>query len=58
VIGHRPDLLDLFPKAPPIYHSKSDNISNNQIGQFRSAGTVVGELRQLSECEAIEIGLL
>ena len=26
VIGHRPDLLKLFPKSPPIYHSKSDNI--------------------------------
>jgi hypothetical protein len=56
-IDHREDLLDLFPKAPEIYHSKSDNPSNGRIGPYGSAEAATGELRELTEAEANQIGL-
>jgi hypothetical protein len=57
-IDHREDLLDLFPKSPEIYHSKSDNPSNDRIGPYGSGETVTGELRELTESEAKQIGLI
>lgn len=57
-VGHRDDLLGLFPKSPPIYHSKSDNILNDSIGKYGSAETASGELRDLTESDADEIGVL
>lgn len=57
-IDHREDLLDLFPKSPEIYHSKSDNPSNDQIGPYGSGETATDELRQLTEAEARQIGLI
>ncbi|HAW29244.1 MAG TPA: hypothetical protein DCY03_14180 [Planctomycetaceae bacterium] len=56
-ISHREDLLGLFPSSPEIYHSKSDNPSNNIIGQFGSAESPNGELRALCENEARQIEL-
>ena len=57
-IGHRQDMLDLFPRSPEIYHSKSDNPSNNNIGSYGSAEVSTGELRALTEAEANRIGLI
>ncbi len=57
-IDHREDLLDLFPKSPEIYHSKSDNPSNDRIGFYGSAEAPTGELRGLNESEARQIGLV
>lgn len=57
-IDHREDLLDLFPKSPEIYHSKSDNPSDDQIGPYGSGETATGELRDLTEAEANQIGLI
>src|SRR5262249_30829209 len=57
-IEHREDLLDLFPKSPEIYHSKSDNPSNDRIGPYGSGETASEELRDLTEAEAKEIGLI
>ena len=57
-IDHRQDLLDLFPKSPEIYHSKSDHPSNDQIGPYGSGETATEELRELTEAEADEIGLI
>jgi hypothetical protein len=57
-IGHREDLLGLFPKSPEIFHSKSDNRSNDRIGRYGSGETITGELRDLTEAEAREIGLI
>jgi hypothetical protein len=57
-IDHREDLLDLFPKSPEIYHSKSDNPSNDRIGPFGSGETSAEELRDLTESEANQIGLI
>jgi len=57
-IGHREDLLDLFPKSPEVFHIKSDHPSNDQIGPYGSGETITGELRNLTEAEAKEIGLI
>lgn len=57
-IDHREDLLDLFPKSPEIYHSKSDHPSDDQIGPYGSGETATEELRQLTESEARQIGLI
>ena len=57
-IDHREDLLDLFPKSPEIYHSKSDHPSDDQIGPYGSGETPTEELRQLTEAEARQIGLI
>jgi len=56
-IDHREDLLDLFPKSPEIYHSKAANPSNDRIGPYGSGETATGELRELTQSEASEIGL-
>jgi hypothetical protein len=57
-IGHREDLLDLFPTSPEIYHSKSDHPLDDQIGPYGSGETATEELRDLTESEANEIGLI
>lgn len=57
-IDHREDLLELFPKSPEIYHSKSDHPSDDQIGPYGSGETATEELRQLTEAEAKQIGLI
>jgi len=57
-IDHREDLLDLFPKSPEIYHSKSDHPSDDQIGPYGSGETATEELRNLTESEANQIGLI
>jgi hypothetical protein len=57
-IDHREDLLGLFPKSPEIYHSKSDNPSNDRIGPYGSGETATEELRDLTESEAKQIGLI
>jgi hypothetical protein len=57
-IDHREDLLDLFPKSPEIYHSKSDHPSDDQIGPYGSGETATEDLRELTEAEARQIGLI
>jgi hypothetical protein len=57
-IDHREDLLDSFPKSPEIYHSKSDHPSDDQIGPYGSGEKATEELRQLTEAEARQIGLI
>lgn len=56
-LGHRADLLKLFPNAPEIYHAKVHHPANPKIGPYGSAETPTEELRQLTETEANEIGL-
>jgi hypothetical protein len=60
IIGHDERLLDLFPKDPEIFHNKksSINLNNPKIGPFGSGETSAGSLRDLTEDEAEEIGLL
>jgi len=55
--GQRVDLLELFPSAPEIYHNKADNPLNDQIGPFGSGERATGELRNLTEAEAKQLGL-
>jgi hypothetical protein len=57
-IDHREDLLDLFPRSPEIFHSKSDNPSDDAIGLYGSGETATEELRNLTAAEAKEIGLI
>ena len=57
-MSSREDLLELFPKAPEIYHSKSANPLNGRIGPFGSAESPSGELRELNESEARQVGLI
>jgi hypothetical protein len=57
-VGRRDDLLKLFPKSPEIYHSKMDTLTNDEIGPFGSAESIAGELRTLTESEALEVGLM
>jgi hypothetical protein len=56
-VGDREDLLRLFPKSPEIYHSKSDDSEDDEIGRYGSGETASGKLRNLAESEAKEIGL-
>ena len=56
-LAHREELLDLFPRTPEIYHSKSDHQANPLIGPFGSGEAPSGELRALEEAEARDIGL-
>ena len=58
VIACRPDLLQLFPTDPEIYHRKSDHRDNPNIGEYGSGETAAGKLRNLTKQEAEEIGLL
>jgi hypothetical protein len=56
-VGAQEDVLQIFPKAPEIYHEKSSNPSNPRIGPFGSAEAPTGDLRELKEAEARHIGL-
>jgi len=58
VVGHAPDLLALFPSQPEIYHHKKYNQENHRIGPFGAAESPTGELRNLTEQEARDVGLL
>jgi hypothetical protein len=52
VIGHEPGLLQLFPGEPEIYHYSDPETGRPALGE-----TAAGEIRELSEDEAREIGL-
>ncbi|PHS10423.1 MAG: hypothetical protein COA78_11355 [Blastopirellula sp.] len=56
-IASREELLTLFPSSPDIFHSKSDNPTNDTIGAYGSAELATGELRDLTEPESEKIGL-
>lgn len=58
VIGHRPDVADLFPKEPHKYHAKKYHRDNSAIGEFGSAETPDGVLRSVTREEAELVGLL
>jgi hypothetical protein len=57
-VEYREDVLEMFSSEPEIYHSKTDNPSNESIGPFGSGETPDGELRELEKAEAEEIGLI
>jgi hypothetical protein len=52
VIGHEPALLELFPREPEIYHYSDPETGRPALGE-----TAAGEIRELSQDEACEIGL-
>lgn len=58
VIGHQPEVADLFPKEPHTYHAKKYNKDNPAIGEFGSAETPDGVLRSITKEEAESVGLL
>jgi hypothetical protein len=57
-LGVRPEFLDLFPRAPEIYHAKSENKDNAAIGEFGSAEAPDHSLRTIDRLEAETVGLL
>jgi hypothetical protein len=50
-VGDRLDLLAFYPAEPEIYHLKSDNLKNPEIGPYGSAERASNRLRFLSEEE-------
>ncbi|MCC6133128.1 MAG: hypothetical protein IT186_24625 [Acidobacteria bacterium] len=59
VTACRPDLMSLFPSMPEIYHAKTGlNLENTRIGEFGSAESPDGRLRQIDSIEARDVGLL
>jgi hypothetical protein len=57
IIGNNPKALSLFPNHPEIFHYKIYNQDDENIGFFGSGESPNGTLRDLTEQEAIEIGL-
>lgn len=58
IAGNRPDLLQRFPSDPEVFYGKEDNPDDPDIGPYGSAATASGTLRNLSQREAAEVGLL
>jgi hypothetical protein len=58
VVGHDKTLLAAFPNEPAIYHAPDLTWPGIRIGPFGSAETARGVLRDLTEQEAHEVGLL
>lgn len=56
-VGAREEARELFPPTPDVFHSKEDNLANPSVGRFGSGETLSGELRDLSEIEARDLGL-
>jgi hypothetical protein len=57
-LGHHPKLVELFDATPPIYHSKMYHPDDEEVGPYGSAEYINGELRKISQEEAIAVGLL
>ena len=57
IIGLRPDLLLYYPEDPEIFHRKSNNVDNPDIGDYGSAENSEGILRSLTEEESKSIPL-
>ncbi|WP_406063103.1 hypothetical protein [Micromonospora sp. NBC_00860] len=58
IVGHDEGLLTLFSSDPEIYHAPDPIFADVGIGEYGSAETAAGVLRNLSEREAREVGLL
>jgi hypothetical protein len=58
VTGHAPHLLSLFAAQPEIYHPKRYHLNDPRIGAFGAAESPTGELRNLTEQEARDLGVL
>ena len=58
IVGHDESLLALFAAEPEIYHSPALAFPGVSIGEFGSAETAAGVLREISREEAEEVGLL
>lgn len=58
IVGHDEKLLELFDRDPEIFHRNNPNLPDPAIGPFGSGETALGRMRELSEAEATEIGLL
>lgn len=57
-LGNYPKLRSLFDGLPPIYHSKKNHPENKSVGPFGSSEGVDGALRQITEEEAMAVGLI
>lgn len=55
--ANRQDVLRLFPQTPEIFHAKSDNQTDPCIGPFGSGEKPSGQLREIGEAEAKDLGL-
>lgn len=56
LIGHDEGLLDLFPRAPEIYHAP-DVWPDYDFGEFGAAETADGDIRTIGAEEANAVGL-
>jgi hypothetical protein len=58
VVGHVQELLTLFPRGPEIYHAPDLLWPGIDVGEFGSAESPSGGLRQIDRGEAEAVGLL
>lgn len=58
IVDHVDGLLSLFPDEPEIYHAPDQLWPGDQAGEFGSAESPSGGLRQIDKEEAEEVGLL
>ena len=58
IVGHDEKLLEHFDRDPEIFHRNNPDLPDPMIGPFGSGETASGRMRELSEAEANEIGLL
>jgi len=57
IIGNNPKVLSLFHKNPEIFHNKQYHKDNEDIDPFGSGESPDGTLRDLTQQEAVKIGL-
>jgi hypothetical protein len=58
IVDHNDALLAHFPTEPEIYHGPDPVLPGPRLGEFGAAESPSGAMRQISEEEAREVGLL
>lgn len=56
-VGHREELLELFPDPPEVYY-EARTVFGETYGEHGGAGTVDGDIRLIGKDEAEAVGLL
>lgn len=57
IVGHHPELLELFPDPPEVYWQAKTSWGE-QYGEYGGAGKLDGPIRLLDKAEADAVGLL